>query len=215
VVNESGGAGGGGTGAKGRIKGTVVAGKTGTAQSSEHGKKEDIAWFCCFAPYDHPKYVVVAMVQGGEHGGSVAGPVAAHILSQILAMDQGTYKVQLAALAPANNPNPFNQIAALPDYAAGNAPALVAAGDESAPGGDNAPGAAPDMASGGAAPDITASADEAGSVRNAVRAAARRKNTQPQPDRRSLFERFFHPHDSNQQNQQQQPNKGNHAHWPF
>ena len=133
VVNERGGTGGGGTGAKGQIKGTVVAGKTGTADSSEHGKKETIAWFCCFAPYDHPKYVVVAMVQGGKHGGSVAGPVASHILSQILAMDQGTYNPQLVALKPADNPHPFNEIDALPDYT-DNAPALVATGDESATG---------------------------------------------------------------------------------
>jgi penicillin-binding protein 2 len=204
VVNEE-----GGTGAKGQIKGTVVAGKTGTAQSSEHGKPENIAWFICFAPYDHPKYVVVAMVQGGKHGGSVAGPVAQHILSQVLAMDQGTYQVQLTSLAPAYNPHPFNEIDALPDYT-DNAPALVAAGDESAP--DNAAsGAAPEMGSGGAAPDITADADAQGSVKNALKASMQ-KHTASQPDRRSLFERFFHPHQSNQQNQQP---AGQRAHWPF
>src|SRR5207302_2198332 len=109
VVNERGGPGGGGTGAKGQIKGTVVAGKTGTAQASDRGHKENIAWFCCFAPYDHPKYVVVGMVQGGKHGGSVAGPMAARILDQCLALDQGVYKVELTALKPAHNDHPFNQ----------------------------------------------------------------------------------------------------------
>jgi penicillin-binding protein 2 len=207
VVNEP-----GGTGAKGQIKGTVVAGKTGTAQSSEHGKKENIAWFCCFAPYDHPKYVVVAMVQGGKHGGSVAGPVAQHILDQVLAMDQGKYNPALVALKPANNPNPFNEIAALPDYT-DKAPALVDAGDESAPEDKSAGAAEPEMGGGGAAPDISSDADAGGSVKAAVRRAAEQKNAAPvQQDRRSLLERIFHPHQNNQQNQPQ-PTKR--THWPF
>jgi len=208
VVNEHGGPGGGGTGAKGEIPGTVVAGKTGTAQSSDHGKAENIAWFCCFAPYDHPKYVVVAMVQGGKHGGSVAGPVASHILEQVLAMDQGKYTVQLAALKPASNPHPFNEIDALPDYK-DNAPALVSSGDESAPD-DSDAGAAPDMASGGAAPDIKADADQQGSVKAAIREAARAKAATPAPDRRSFFQRWFHPQQSNQTNQTQTAGKRPH-----
>jgi penicillin-binding protein 2 len=211
VVNEKGGPGGGGTGAKGQIKGTVVAGKTGTADSSERGKKETIAWFCCFAPYDHPKYVVVAMVQGGKHGGSVAGPVASHILSQILAMDQGSYSPQLVALKPADNPHPFNEIDAMPDYN-DKAPALVATGDESAT--DNqGPAASPEMGGDRRAPDIRADADAGGNVRAAVRRAALKKAAPPQPDRRSLLERIFNPHPSTQQNQQ--PSSGRRPHWPF
>src|SRR6266446_8502935 len=49
VVNEA-----GGTGGRARLKDWVVAGKTGTAQASTNGKKDTIAWFCCFAPFDHP-----------------------------------------------------------------------------------------------------------------------------------------------------------------
>jgi penicillin-binding protein 2 len=206
VINES-----GGTGSKGQIKGTVVAGKTGTAQSSEHGKKEDIAWFACFAPYDHPKYVVVAMVQGGKHGGSVAGPVAHHVLEQILAMDQGTYSPQLVALKPADNPHPFNEIAALPDYS-DKAPALVAEGDESAPE-DKTAGAEPEMGGGGATPDIKADADAQGNVKAAIRRASTQKSVSSEPDRRSLFERFFHPKPSNQTTQPQ--SSGKRPHWPF
>jgi penicillin-binding protein 2 len=210
VVNERGGPGGGGTGAKGQIPGTVVAGKTGTADSSERGKKETIAWFCCFAPYDHPKYVVVVMVQGGKHGGSVAGPVASHILSQILAMDQGSYSPQLVALKPADNPHPFNEIDAMPDYNE-KAPALVAAGDESAT--DNqGPSASPEMGGGGSAPDIRADADAGGNVKAAIRKAAMRKAA-PQPDRRNLLERIFNPHPSSSQNQP--PSSGKRPHWPF
>jgi len=204
VVNES-----GGTGAAGRIPGTVVAGKTGTAQSTDHGKNENIAWFCCFAPYDHPKYVIVAMVQGGKHGGSVAGPVANRILSQILAMDQGSYSPQLVSLKPADNPHPFDEITAL-EYS-GTTPALTSTNDDSAP--DNGPNAAPDMARGGPAPDIRSEADAGGNVNNAVRDARLHKNAPPAPDRRGLLERIFNPRPSSQSNQQ--PATAQHAHWPF
>ena len=98
---------------KARLKGVQVAGKTGTAQATTEGKKDTIAWFCCFAPFDEPKYAVVVMVQGGEHGGSVAAPIATRILARTLAMDEGTFDPQVAWLAPAHNPNPFPMIAAV------------------------------------------------------------------------------------------------------
>jgi hypothetical protein len=168
-------------------------------------------WFACFAPYDHPKYVVVAMVQGGKHGGSVAGPIVAHILSQILAMDQGSYKPQLVALKPANNPHPFDEIAALPDYSDA-APALTGSGstsDDSAP--DNGPNSAPEMDHGGAAPDIKADSDAQGSVKNAEKMAKSRRAAAPGPDRRGLLDRIFHPKASNQTTQP----TGQRPHWPF
>jgi hypothetical protein len=155
------------------------------------------------------------MVQGGKHGGSVAGPVATHILEQILAMDQGAYNPQLVALKPADNPHPFNEIAALPDYS-DKAPALVAEGDESAPG-DKTTGDEPDMGGNKATPDIKADADAQGSVKAALRKAATQKPVAAQPDRRNLFERFFHPHTSNQSTQPSQPTQpvGKRPHWPF
>ena len=61
VVNEDGGTGGGA-----RLKDVVVAGKTGTAQATDRGHEENVAWFACFAPFDHPKYVVAVMVQGAS-----------------------------------------------------------------------------------------------------------------------------------------------------
>ena len=65
VVNEDGGTGGGA-----RMEDVEVAGKTGTAEAKSNGKDENVAWFCCFAPYDHPKYVIAVMVQGASgHGG--------------------------------------------------------------------------------------------------------------------------------------------------
>ena len=86
VVNE-----GGGTGGRARLPGVQVAGKTGTAQAMMDGKKDTIAWFACFAPYDNPKYTIAVMVQGGAHGGSVAAPIATRILERALAMDDGTF----------------------------------------------------------------------------------------------------------------------------
>ncbi len=85
VVNED-----GGTGGRARMKDVVVAGKTGTAQATDRGHEENVAWFTCFAPYDHPKYVIAVMVQGASgHGGEVAGPIAVRILERIIAQEQG------------------------------------------------------------------------------------------------------------------------------
>src|SRR6266581_4404824 len=81
VVNED-----GGTGGRARLKDVVVAGKTGTAQATDRGHEENVAWFVCFAPFEHPKYVVAVMVQGASgHGGEVAGPIATRILERTLA----------------------------------------------------------------------------------------------------------------------------------
>ena len=206
VVNETGGPGGGGTGKSGQVKGTVVAGKTGTAQSTDRGQKEHIAWFCCFAPYDKPKYTVVVMVQGGEHGGSVAAPVAAHIMEQALAVDAGKLTVELKPLAPAHNPHPFEMINALPPYGAESGIVAVTSDDPS----DSATDQGVQMARGNASPDIKVEAepDDQGRVaRKPVRKAVpvssnpQTKPTlqraqpaaQPEQPRRNFFERIFNP----------------------
>ena len=108
VVNED-----GGTGSVARMEDVKVAGKTGTAQAMLNGKKDTVAWFCCFAPYDHPRYTIAVMVQGGEHGGSVAAPIATRILERTLAMDEGKFEPQLAWVAPAHKANPFAMIKAI------------------------------------------------------------------------------------------------------
>lgn len=225
VVNEKGGPGGGGTGGKAQIKGTVVAGKTGTAQATDRGHKENIAWFCCFAPYDKPKYVIAVMVQGGKHGGSVAGPIAARILDQCLAMDQGNYSVQLAALKPATSTHPFAAIEAL-DYKE-NAPALGPSDAETTAmkpaSGDNAP----DMASTSRArPDIRPSADEQGRVSR--RATPASPGVRPPPgapaeqpqfqQQRGVLDRIFHRNrpaaPQSAPASQPQPQRPR-SHWPF
>jgi penicillin-binding protein 2 len=64
----------GGTAAGSALRGVVVAGKTGTAQSSVfvRGVELNHAWFAGFAPADSPKIVVVIMVEFGGHGSRVA-----------------------------------------------------------------------------------------------------------------------------------------------
>jgi penicillin-binding protein 2 len=201
VVNED-----GGTGAAARLKGVVVAGKTGSAQASERGKKETIAWFCCFAPFDKPKYVVVAMVQGGLHGGSVAGPVAAKILEQCLAIESGTSTIQPARLEPAHSDNPFQQIAAL-DFKGGGA--TLATDQESADTKKPAEKAQMDQAK--VEPDIKPEADAQGRVIP----RAEKAGAPAQPDHRNIFEKFFHPNKKPSAPPSDAPPEKRRSHWPF
>jgi penicillin-binding protein 2 len=184
VVNQDGGPGGSGTGKKARLKGITVAGKTGSAQATDRGKKDTIAWFCCFAPYDHPRYAICTMVQGGHHGGSVAAPIAAHILEQALAMDQGNLKVEVASLAPARKKNPFEGIETLADYKGG---AVTLNPEEESADAHDPSDAKVDMKSGDARPDIRAAADARGKVAQ--------KPPKPQAtaaaDPRNFFQRLF------------------------
>ena len=84
----------GGTGARVRVPGVRVVGKTGTAQvvrlKVTEGleddeiplKYRDHGWFAAFAPADAPEIVVVALAEHGGHGGSAAGPIAQAVLSR-------------------------------------------------------------------------------------------------------------------------------------
>ncbi len=84
VVNE------GGTAAAMRLEGIELCGKTGSAQviSAEGlrragGKQRrfsDNAWFVGYAPRRNPEIVVAVLVEGGEHGASVAAPVARDVI---------------------------------------------------------------------------------------------------------------------------------------
>jgi penicillin-binding protein 2 len=84
VVNDS-----GGTAARAKIPGVVVAGKTGTAQFWRDGQKDNHTWFIAFAPYDNPKIALAVLVQGAKAGGVVPAPIAAKLIEQILALDKG------------------------------------------------------------------------------------------------------------------------------
>jgi penicillin-binding protein 2 len=179
VVNED-----GGTGGKARLSGVKVAGKTGTAQAMTDGRKDTISWFACFAPYDSPKYTIAVMVQGGEHGGSVAAPIAARILSRTLAMDEGTYSPELAWLAPAHKANPFQMIAAV-DFKDSN-PKLTATDEENLDGSTNS-----DMAATNANPDVELEADANGKVAGQKKAVRPPPAPTPPPRKPSFFERLF------------------------
>ncbi|MEY2562524.1 MAG: penicillin-binding protein 2 [Verrucomicrobiota bacterium] len=179
VVNED-----GGTGGRARLAGVQVAGKTGTAQAMTEGKKDTIAWFACFAPYDSPKYAIAVMVQGGEHGGSVAAPIATRILSRALAMEQGTYDPQLAWLAPAHKANPFQMIAAV-DFKDAD-PKLAGGDEENLDGSTNS-----DMASTPANPDVELEADANGKVAGQKKLVRPPPAPTPPPRKPNFFERLF------------------------
>jgi penicillin-binding protein 2 len=187
VVNED-----GGTGRVARMEHVQVAGKTGTAQAMLNGKKDTVAWFCCFAPYDHPRYTIVVMVQGGEHGGSVAAPIATRILERTLALDEGKFEPQLAWVAPARKPNPFEMIKAVKFKE--SAPGSDGNDEENAVVNSAQPAENADMANAGDAPDVEPESDARGRVANAraqkpvLRAAP---VATPAPKRRGFFERMF------------------------
>ncbi|HSI13565.1 MAG TPA: penicillin-binding protein 2 [Chthoniobacter sp.] len=183
VVNEA-----GGTGAKARVKGIVVAGKTGSAQATDRGKEDMIAWFCCFAPYDKPRYAICVMVQGGHHGGGVAGPIAQFILERTIGVEQGTYKVDLARLEPARGKDPFAKIEALTDYKDADKVNLNPEKSEPEEGADThgSSQSGVQMGGNGAAPEIRAEADARGKVQKGKAAAT------PKPaDNRSFLQKFF------------------------
>jgi penicillin-binding protein 2 len=82
VVND------GGTGARARIPGVEVCGKTGTAQLASNAALKsaklaeafkDNAWFVGFAPRHNPEIVVVALYEAGEHG-HLAAPIVRDVI---------------------------------------------------------------------------------------------------------------------------------------
>ncbi|HZQ99645.1 MAG TPA: penicillin-binding protein 2 [Chloroflexota bacterium] len=58
-----------------------VAAKTGSA---ENQNPEDNAWFAGYGPADDPKVVVTVMVEGGQHGGTVAAPLGRQAFEIVL-----------------------------------------------------------------------------------------------------------------------------------
>src|SRR5881409_773115 len=185
VVNED-----GGTGGRARLKDWVVAGKTGTAQATDRGQEENVAWFACFAPFDHSKYVVVVMVQGASgHGGEVAGPIATRILERAVAEDEGKFDMKVAWLAPAHHANPLQLIKSVAYHDAGGN-----LGSEDEEGADNGQGATAQMASSDASPDVEPEADSQGSVRRRASAPVARALPAAPPASRNFFQRLFGVH---------------------
>ena len=58
-----------------------VAAKTGSAENQDPNAH---AWFAGYGPADDPKIVVTVMVEGGQHGGTVAAPLGRQVLEIVL-----------------------------------------------------------------------------------------------------------------------------------
>ena len=98
-----------GTGAKAKVPGILIAGKTGTAQVVKKGEEKghatlkDHGWFVSFAPVDNPRIAVVVLVENGGFGGQVAAPVAKAVYEAAF----GPHQVAPAAgTAEAGDSNP-------------------------------------------------------------------------------------------------------------
>ncbi|MFW9081183.1 penicillin-binding protein 2 [Pseudomonas sp. P2757] len=90
-----------------------IAGKSGTAQvvAIKQGERynraktlerhRDNALFVGFAPAEHPKIAISVMIENGEAGGRVAGPVVRKIMDAWLLDQDGHLKPQYAAPAKA------------------------------------------------------------------------------------------------------------------
>ena len=61
-----------------------VAGKTGTADIVV---RQPYSWFAAMAPANNPKYVVVALVEQGGHGGTTAAPIVRNILQGLFGLN--------------------------------------------------------------------------------------------------------------------------------
>ncbi len=67
-----------------------ICGKTGTAQVMNERNQEvgRTTWFASFAPYEHPRYAVVVVVENGTYGGPTCAPIAHDIYQAILASEK-------------------------------------------------------------------------------------------------------------------------------
>ena len=85
-----------GTGYKIEAGNLNLAGKSGTAQVVDINSREeydevrkninlrDHAIFIGYAPFDDPRYSIAVIVENGESGGRVAGPIARDVLRELL-----------------------------------------------------------------------------------------------------------------------------------
>ncbi|NBF18015.1 penicillin-binding protein 2 [Pseudomonas sp. Fl4BN2] len=95
-----------------------IAGKSGTAQvvAIKQGERynrlktaernRDNALFVGFAPAEAPQIVISVMIENGEAGGRVAGPVVRKVMDAWLLDNQGVLKPQYASPQVKAHPNP-------------------------------------------------------------------------------------------------------------
>jgi penicillin-binding protein 2 len=99
----------GGTAYASRVAGLDLCGKTGSVQvvGQKEAKKghllpeqlRDHGWFASFAPRDDPKIVAVVFVEHGEHGATVAAPLAARLAEYWVTKCRGGTPEVLAEVA--------------------------------------------------------------------------------------------------------------------
>ncbi|HEY1172926.1 MAG TPA: penicillin-binding transpeptidase domain-containing protein [Verrucomicrobiae bacterium] len=73
-----------GTGKGAAISGWQVCGKTGTADA----KTMRTTWFVSYAPFDAPRYAVVAMVESGASGGRTCAPMTKWVYEALQKLEQ-------------------------------------------------------------------------------------------------------------------------------
>ncbi len=88
-----------GTGQPAQVPGLQICGKTGTAQvmNARNQEIDHTTWFASFAPYEHPRYAVVVMVESGTYGGPTCAPIA-HDIYEALLKSETSNAPALAAL---------------------------------------------------------------------------------------------------------------------
>ena len=106
-----------GTARKIRIKGLAISGKTGTAQvfsrkTDEEANEKDRAahlrphaWFVAYAPSEDARIAIAVMVEHGEHGSSMAAPIAKEMIATYFQEDGLSPKV--VARAPSAQAEPM------------------------------------------------------------------------------------------------------------
>lgn len=75
-----------GTGGNAAIRGTVVSGKTGTADHNDNPSKQEAphSWFISFAPYDKPQIAIAVIVEEGGVGGGIAAEITRELIKTYL-----------------------------------------------------------------------------------------------------------------------------------
>lgn len=73
-----------GTGSKVQEISSITAGKTGSAEASEKGKRVVHAWFTGYYPANKPKYAVTVFIQRGGSGSGVAVPIFTEIVESMI-----------------------------------------------------------------------------------------------------------------------------------
>jgi len=86
-----------GTAHHAQVKGTTVAGKTGTAQWGPKDKQRTAAWFAGFVPAEHPQYAFAAVYEGDPgdntvHGGTCAAPMIGKVLKEVYGIKESDTK---------------------------------------------------------------------------------------------------------------------------